>query len=72
MLKVEPPLLIGVDEAVNNTKFCEGSLLVDEDETILCLVDRYTFINALPEKELTKLLKSENCIKYPKEEDILV
>ena len=72
VLRVEPPLLIGVDESINNTKFSEGTLIVDENETILCHIDKITFLNTMNEKELTRLVKSTDCIIYPKEEDILV
>ena len=72
-MHVGPATFIGVDELANNTKFGAGTLVVDSDEVILCYITKSLFLTGTSEKEITKLLRSENdCIKYPNDEAILV
>lgn len=73
VLQIGPNTLIGVDELANNRKFGEGTLLVDSEEVILCYVSKQLFLTSINEREITKLLRAESdCIKYPKDEAILV
>lgn len=41
MLHVEPNTLIGVFEAANNLKFSEGTLVVEDDEVVLCYIKKH-------------------------------
>ena len=73
VLYVGPNTFIGVDELSNNRKFSEGTLLVESDEVTLCYISKHLFLTSISEKEITRLLRSESdCIKYPKDEAILV
>ena len=56
----------------NNAKFTEGTLVVDDDEVILCYIDKESFMTGVSEREITKMIRSEDTIKYPKDEAILV
>lgn len=73
MLFVGPKTFIGPQEVAANAKFVEGTLYIDEEDTILCYINKVNFLQALNDKELTRLLKSDrDCIQYPLDEDILV
>ena len=73
VLQVKPYTFIGLDEVSNNNKFREGTLVVDSDEAVLCYVKNMAFLTAVNEKEITRLLRDDtDCIKYPKDEAILV
>lgn len=57
VLRIYPKTFIGVQEVNANTKFMEGSLYVEEDDTILCYISKVKILEVLSDKELTKLLK---------------
>lgn len=44
VLHVGAGTLIGVEEVSNNTKFNQGTLVVDEDDTIICFIDKNLFM----------------------------
>ena len=58
VLTVGPKTFIGAQEATANTKYTEGSLFVDEDDTVLCYVHKMHFLHAFSDKELGMLLRS--------------
>lgn len=73
MLTIGPKKFIGAQEVNQNSKFMEGMLYVDEDETILCYINKVNFLQAINDKELQRLLKQEtDCAQYPLDEDIQV
>ena len=71
-MTVGPGTFIGPHEIKVNEAFQEGSLLVDEDETILCYCSPKSFLQQISELELSKMTKSEDCMQAPQEEEILV
>ena len=52
VLHVGPGTLIGVDEVSNNIKFSQGTLVVDEEDTIICFIDKGVFMQIISEKEV--------------------
>ena len=62
VLTVGPGTFIGPHEIRYNEAFQEGTLLVDEDETILCYIEPKHFMQQISELELQKLTKSADCI----------
>lgn len=72
VLTVGPGTLIGPNEIKVNEAFQEGNLIVDEDETILCYCSPKSFLQQISELELSKLVKSDDCMQAPQEEEILV
>ena len=46
---------------------------MDEDETILCYINKAVFMSQVAESDITALLRSnDDTVTYPKEQQILV
>ena len=46
---------------------------MDEDETILCYINKAVFMSQMSENDITGLIKSSaDTVTYPKDEQILV
>ena len=73
MKTVGAGIFIGIEEARENKAFDYGTLYVDEDDTILCYIEKFDFLRAVNEKDIRKLIGTEeDCAKFPNEEDIIV
>ena len=58
---------------MNDKNFTEGRLVVNEDSTSLCFMDKSTFMTNLTEAELNKLVSDEQAyVDYPRDEDMQV
>ena len=57
-------VFIGVAEAAENKAFKFGNLLVDEDDTILCYIDRLTFFRQVDERDIRRLVKSKDDVAH--------
>jgi len=72
-MTVGPGVFIGIQEAYKNQPFSYGSLLVDVDNTILCYINKFSFMRQVDERELKRLMGSkEDSAKFPEVEDIIV
>ena len=57
----------------NDKNFEEGKLVVNEENTNLCFMDRALFMTNLNEIEVGKLIKDANAyVEYPRDEDMHV
>jgi len=52
VVRIGPKTFVGIQEIYNNTMFMEGTLLVDDDETVLCYVDKVRILHAFSDREL--------------------
>lgn len=63
----------GLYELLNDKNFQEGRLVVDEDNTSLCFMDRSIFMTNLTELEREKLVKEPDAyVEYAKDEEMQV
>ena len=72
-MTVGPGKLIGLQEIRQNQPFIYGTLMVDEEGTTLCYINRINFMREIEDYELDNLIDSpSDCARFPEEEDIYV
>ena len=63
----------GLYEVNNDINFEQGKLIVNEDDTYLCYIDRAIFMTNLSEKEIDMLVQDKKAyVEYPLDEEMQV